>query len=170
MVDRRVLARVIDEAVIGFLMSPLLFFAALIAGLSHIAADRDQAGATSRMVVIVVVFAAVLYEVLTTRAGGGLGKKLCGLRVVDSTSGGGLSWRQSVLRGLLVSVQLEFWLWLSLGGSESLPGRVQFWGVAALCLAWRFALVISIERDGTDGVHDRLVHSCVVRAESAVNR
>lgn len=159
----RIVARMVDDAVVLACQFPLVVAAALFSSLSTVAEPGREDDA-DRLAVTLLVTAWVIgvaYEVVSTRIGGGIGTRLCGLRVVSGT-GRAPAWRRSVLRWLLVSSTLPLvWLWL-MRGASGLWDTVAIAGVA-LCVVVRLVLFVSlVVSGGSDGVHDRLAGTRVI--------
>jgi uncharacterized RDD family membrane protein YckC len=127
------------------------------------------------VVYLVSTFAGLAYSViLHARYGQTLGKRLCGVRVVD-ISEGPLSWTQAVLRDL---PNVIYPLWASVGavrlilaglsplsGAETLSEgerQAEFWMNAWLIVE----LVTTLTNAKRRSVHDYLARSVVVRVNS----
>jgi uncharacterized RDD family membrane protein YckC len=106
---------------------------------------------------------AVGYEAAAGRAGAGLGKLACGIRVVDRASGHRLSLGRALARGMLVAGPhpvIVAGLGLVLWGSRT--DTTPFVAAVSASLAWRGLLAV--------GAHDRIVDSRVVRRTASGRR
>jgi uncharacterized RDD family membrane protein YckC len=152
---RRVVARGVDDVVAIAAWAPLGGLALLATAMAPWATDERAARRTCLALAAGATATAVGYETAAGRAGAGLGKTACGLRVVDATSGGRLPLGRALARGILVAGPHP----VAVAGTG-----VAAWGtrtdatpfVTALgaSLAWRGLLAL--------GLHDRLVGSAVV--------
>jgi uncharacterized RDD family membrane protein YckC len=97
---RRLIARIIDEVVIGLLMVPWLLVAAVVAGLGQIASDsaRYEVTVAATAIIGAGVAAGASYEVWISLIAGGVGKWAAALRVVAADRPTPLRVRQALAR------------------------------------------------------------------------
>jgi uncharacterized RDD family membrane protein YckC len=154
---RRAAARAVDDAIAVAVWAPLGGLAVLATTMAPWAEDE---GGARRMALALAAggsAVAVGYEAAAGWAGAGLGKLVCGIRVVDRASLDRLSFGRSLARGMLVAGPHPVavaGLGLVLWGSRT--DVTPFVTAVSASLAWRGLLAV--------GAHDRLASSRVVRA------
>jgi len=165
---RRLIARIVDEIVIGLLMVPWLLAAAAVGGLGQIAADGERHEVTVTVTAIIGagVVVGASYEVWTLLITGGVGKWAAGLRVVAADRPTPLRARQALARWLLLVGPTPLaWLTLGADGTGSEDHRALVKSLLVLTLLWRTTIGLSVLASaGRGGLHDRIARSRVVRA------
>lgn len=163
------IARIIDDAVVCLLMAPWLVVAAVLSGLGQIASDsgRREIAVAATVIIGAGVVSGACYEVWTSVIQGGVGKRAMGLRVVTAGRDMPMLVRSAAARWLLLVGPAPL-VWLSLGvGGTSSDHRGLVRSLLVATLAWRTAIGFSVlATAGRGGLHDRIVHSRVVRAHS----
>jgi hypothetical protein len=161
LVARRIVARCIDEALVLGVELVCLVVAAVLAWFSIFNREFTHEVDTDFVWLAVAVLVigwlvCVAYDLVAVRSGAGVGKLLCGVRVIDARSGRRLSTWRSILRWLLLSsMQPAVWFVWS--------GRTPLSVAAACLLAWRAVAMVSVVISPTgEGLHDRVVGSRVI--------
>jgi uncharacterized RDD family membrane protein YckC len=162
---RRSLARVIDEFVVTAAMLPWVLLAGVFLGLGEAASEEDRREIAVLATGIIAGGVAIggCYEGVTTMKGGGVGKRLAGLRVA-SINRTALTARKAFSRWvLLVGPTPLVWLSLGIGGTGSdYRGAVR--GLIAISLVWRLTIAVSVlATTGRGGFHDQVLGSRVYR-------
>ncbi|MGH9111120.1 MAG: RDD family protein, partial [Acidimicrobiales bacterium] len=112
MLTRRFGSRAIDELIVVAAQAFFIGIAALWSGLGYLAGTGSRTGINTVTALIIAsgFIAGIAYEAISTRTGGGIGKRLLGLEVLDAESGLQPSARQSIRRWFVVAaVQPLMW-------------------------------------------------------------
>lgn len=161
-VPNRIIALVVDGVVltaIGFVLS--LLFGGLVAEGGAI--DGSGGGLEVGPFLVVAMLQAVVslayFGVGWKRLRGTPGMRMLSLRVGDEGDGGEISWRQVVLRWLLLGLP-----WILTGFAVYVPDAVGLI-LAALGVAWMVLLLYTMAQSPSkQGLHDRVAHTIVVHA------
>lgn len=160
-VPNRIMALIIDIIVLSVVGSVLAW---LFGGLVSEPGALDSAGGELDIVAFVVVLVLQLaisfgyFGVLWVLVSATAGMRLLGLRVGDESDGRPISWRQALIRWLILGIPT---LLVSL--VIYVPNTIGMI-LAALGLAWMLLLLYTIAQSPTkQGLHDRFGHTIVVK-------
>jgi hypothetical protein len=141
------IARIIDEVVIGLLMVPWLLVAAVVAGLGQIAYDsaRYEVTVAATAIIGAGVAAGASYEVWTSLIAVGVGKWAAGVRVAAADRPTPLQVREALARWLLLVGPTPLaWLTLGAGGTGSDDHRSLVNRLLVVTLVWRTTVGLSV--------------------------